>query len=385
MVSILGSCNSCYFFFKDGFEDQISATSALCCILHQLFKQKPALLSDATLGRFNATGDAFTASFSGLWQALINAAKDQGAGEIICVLDAIDECESRGWTQLSKAFCSLYSTNINFNLKFLLTSRPYDGIRRSFQRLDLPGLPVIHLSGESDSELEKIAREIGIFIQARVQEVGTQLALTKNERNILLDQLFHVPNRTYLWVHLTLDLIENSVRVDRHHIINATSQLPQTVDEAYDKILSKSADPGMAVKMLHIIAAAARPLTVSEMNVVFALYDGHRSYDDLGLGPEERFRRDVRQICGLFVTIIGSKIYLLHQTAREFLVPTIKACASELATGVLRWKYSLKPQESHQTLPSICIQHLLFGEFEINHLGANDSPSQYAEQYAVLG
>jgi ankyrin repeat domain-containing protein 50 len=39
----------CYFFFKDGFKDQISTTSAICCILHQLFKQRPALLSDATL------------------------------------------------------------------------------------------------------------------------------------------------------------------------------------------------------------------------------------------------------------------------------------------------------------------------------------------------
>ncbi|GAB1313191.1 Heterokaryon incompatibility domain-containing protein [Madurella fahalii] len=56
----------CYFFFKDGFEDQTSVTGALCCILHQLFTQKRALLSDAVLDQFDAGGETFTGSFSGL-------------------------------------------------------------------------------------------------------------------------------------------------------------------------------------------------------------------------------------------------------------------------------------------------------------------------------
>ena len=51
---------------------------------------------------------------------------------------------------LARALCKLYETRSNFNLKLLLTSRPYGGIRRGFQSLEIPGLPVIHLSGESD-------------------------------------------------------------------------------------------------------------------------------------------------------------------------------------------------------------------------------------------
>jgi hypothetical protein len=175
--SILATAESrttCYFFFKDDFDDQRSAASALCCILHQLFlfKQKRVLLSKNILEQFEVEGEKLTSSFSELWAILLSAANDENAGEIICLLDAIDECEDRGRSQLAQALCKLYGTGNNCNLKFLLTSRPYGEIRRGFQPLEIPGLPVIHLSGESDVEMVKISREIDVFIEARVHCKG---------------------------------------------------------------------------------------------------------------------------------------------------------------------------------------------------------------------
>jgi ankyrin repeat domain-containing protein 50 len=193
-----------------------------------------------------------------------------------------------------------------------------------------------------------------------------------------------VPNRTYLWVHLTLDLIEKAVRVDRRQILRITSEVPKTVDEAYDRILSKSSDTDMAVKILHIVVAAARPLTVREMSLAFALHEDHRAYDDLNLGPEDRFRRDVRHICGLFVVIIDSRIYLLHQTAREFLVQNPEVSSPQGVPGALRWKHSLRPQESQSILAEICIRYLLLGDFGAHPLDNDKSPSQYAEDYTFL-
>jgi ankyrin repeat domain-containing protein 50 len=160
--------------------------------------------------------------------------------------------------QLTQALCKLYGTRTSFNLKYLLTSRPYGGIRRGFQPLDIPGLPVIHLSGESDIEMKKISREIDIFIKARVHDIGGRLKLRNDEQELLLQKLMDVPNRTYLWVHLTLDLIESDINIDKTGIVKATSQLPKTVDEAYDRILSKSHDSQTAKRILHIIVAAAR-------------------------------------------------------------------------------------------------------------------------------
>ena len=370
--SVLHTSNSrtvCYFFFKDDFADQRSVVGALSCILHQLFVRRRSLLSEAILDRLDTKGRGATnISFADLWQTLVEVAQVESAGEIICLLDAIDECEDQGWSQLSQALRLLYSrTDITtgFNLKFLLTSRPYDSIRISFRPLILPSLPVIHLSGESEVEIEKITKEIDAVIRARVRDIGEERHLTQGQEISLLKMLTCVPNRTYLWVYLTLDLVEKSIATDKARIQEATARLPRTVDEAYEKILHKSSDPKAAKKLLHIIVAAARPLTLAEMNVALALNQTHQSYDDLkpDLRREDRLHHDIRGICGLFVTIIDTKVYLLHQTAKEFLVRSSANPLRGMRAG-LKWKYSLQPQDSHHVLAKACIQHLLFTEFE---------------------
>jgi ankyrin repeat protein len=380
------STTLCYFFFKDDFEDQRNVVSALCCILCQLFTQKRTLLSDAILDQFDIDGETFTGSFGDLWQTLVNVAKDKNAGEIICLLDAFDECEGQGRSQLAQKLCELYGTPKDFNLKFLLTSRPWGEIRQGFQPLKIPRLPMIHLSGEGDEEMKKISREIDVFIKARVQDIGTRLKLTHEERKLLLGGLMRVPNRTYLWVHLTLDLFVKERYIDKIGILKVTSRLPKTIDEAYDRILSKSRDPEKAKKILHIVVAATRPLTVSEMALAFVLRENHRSYDalDLELIPEDRFREKVRDICGLFVTIIDSRLYLLHQTAKEFLVQNDTANSPKGVPMDLEWKHSLRPQESHHILTEICIWHLLFEDFENSPLGEDESLSQYVENHTFL-
>jgi ankyrin repeat protein len=374
----------CYFFFKDDFEDQRNLVSALYCVLHQLFMQKPILLSDAILDQFDTSGETITNSFGELWQILLNASEDENAGEIICLLDAIDECEDQGRSQLAQKLCQLYGTKKNFNLKFLLTSRPYGEIRRGFQRLEIPELPVIHLSGESDVEMEKISREIDVFIRARVQEVGARLRLTRDEHDLLLRQLMRVPHRTYLWAHLTLDLIENDIDIEKSGIVKATSQLPQTVDEAYDRILSKSRNSEKAKKILHIILAAARPLTLSEMALALVLQESHRSYYDLNPRSKDRFHEEVRDVCGLFVTVIDSKIYLLHHTAKEFLVQDDSVDSPKGMYRDLKWKHSFRPRESHRILTQVCIWYLLLAEFETHPLSEDESLSQYVDGYIFL-
>jgi ankyrin repeat domain-containing protein 50 len=377
----------CYFFFKDDFEDQKNATTALCSVLCQLFMQKRILLSDELLDKFDIIGEKIAGSFGELWETLINAAEDESAGEIICLLNAFDECEQHGRSQLATALCRLYgaqSTRIKANLKFLLTSRPYDGIRRGFQPIKIPGLPVIHLKGESDMEMSKISQEIDVFIKFRAHDIGTTLELTSEEEDLLLQRLMRVPNRTYLWVYLTLDLIQSDVDINKTRIIEATSQLPKTVDEAYDRILSKSPDIEKAKKVLNIISAAARPLTLKEMIFAMDICENHRSYKDMNLERQKRFHQNIRDICGLFVTVIDSRIYLLHQTAREFLVQVDTANSINDTHTSLQWKYSINLQESHGILTRICIWHLLFAEFETQPPGRDETLSQYVKAHVFL-
>src|SRR6202012_6246471 len=117
-------------------------------------------------------------------------------------------------------------------------SRPYAHIQQDFEALKRR-LPTIHLSGESEGELEKISQEINIFIKSRVKDIGAKRQFLPEEQRLLQAELIRVPNRTYLWVHLTLDVIENSVYLTTGSIRSNTSKIPKTVDEAYDKILCR--------------------------------------------------------------------------------------------------------------------------------------------------
>lgn len=357
----------CYFFFKDDFPDQKNIISALSCILRQIFIQDPPLLSDEILKRFNSGGETFITSFSELWKTLLQVAESKNSAEIVCLLDAIDECEDHGGqgrSKLLEALRTLYGTETRkrSNLKFLITSRPYVEIYRSLQPLQLPGLPVIHLSGESEHEIKKISLEINIYINARVKDIVKHFYLSQAQCDLLLKKLMHVPNRTYLWVYLVLNFIENSINVNNMMVIEATSNIPTTVDEAYEAILSKSSNTAQARKVLHIIVAAARPLTLKEMNFALASEKGsHQPYDDLALVPDDRFRESLRNICGLCVVVIDSRVYLLHQTVKEFLVKADDMQPIRRDCGDLEWKFSLSLLESHRILAEICIWHLLAG------------------------
>lgn len=159
---------TCYF-FKDS-PDQKSATIALCAILHQLFQQNLSLLSNTILDQCE-NDDRFTSSFIDLWDVFTGAA-ETATGEIICILDAIDECEAKGWTRLARSLCNFYgSVKAGSRLKLIITSRPYVRIRQDFQPLEIPDLPTIYLEGEGDAAIKMNSHETNIFIIARTKEL----------------------------------------------------------------------------------------------------------------------------------------------------------------------------------------------------------------------
>ncbi|KAL7894269.1 hypothetical protein HDV63DRAFT_159459 [Trichoderma sp. SZMC 28014] len=375
---------TCYFFFKDDFEDQRSAKGALSCILHQLFVQRENLLSAEIIKRFKSYKEPLANSYYNLWELwdiLIMASQDTNAGEIICILDAFDECEDRDRRDLAKIVREFYTQNgttkKSDNLKFLITSRPYDNIRQDLVPFNLEDVPVIHLKGDGDKETKEIAEEISLFIKNRVSRVRRKFSLTEKEEELLLKGLEAVPNQTYLWVYLTLDWIETEIhnKISEKEIQNAVSVLPRTVDEAYDKILAKSTNAAETKKLLHIVVAAERPLSLAEMDLVLTLQPHHKSYGDFEQRPGDRFRKYIRDLCGLFINIRDEKIYFLHQTAKEFLVPrchqesqkdVVPQQADDSQTyihGQLKWRYSLIPSHSHRILFEVCVWYLLLIDF----------------------
>jgi len=358
--------STCYFFFKDDFTDQKSAANALCAILRQIFLAKPHLVTDSILDKVDIDGNMFLKSFRDLWSTLISVATDRNAGEIVCIIDALDECHDSERSLLIEAVKDFYSLDSDkLALKFLMTSRPYHHIRNEFRELE-SRLPTIHLSGEAEHEVEEISREIDLVIDSRVDEISTQKALEPAEGTFLKEQLKSQPNRTYLWVTLTLEVVKSTPGFTKGNVHRVITTIPHSVDEAYERILEKSPDFEKARTFLSIVTAAFRPLSIEEMSHFMAIEESHKTEEDLmqDIEPEGRFKETLRDICGLFVVVIDTKIYLLHQTAREFLVRGDISTLSKdpypciSPHGKYSWKKSLAVPESNKILARKCILYL---------------------------
>lgn len=160
----------CYFFSKDDYPDQKRSTIAIASIIRQLLMAQPHLLSDSLLDKMETDGERLVESFRGLWGILMDITTSSDSGEIICVMDALDECEEKGRKELMDAVRVLYSRdNDSRKLKFLLTSRPYGHIRSELLRRENR---IIHLSGENENEVESISREINLVISKKVKGIG---------------------------------------------------------------------------------------------------------------------------------------------------------------------------------------------------------------------
>ena len=135
-------------------------------------------------------------------------------------------------------------------------------------------------------------------------------------------------------------------------------KLPATIYDVYEHILRRSREPDLARRLLHIVLAATRPLTLEEMNMAFNIEKGQNSSDEVDLLPDESIRGHIKDICGLFISIIESKVYLLHQTAREFLESRRESTSSNVTDQSSRqlesWKHSMEPSVSHLVLANIC-------------------------------
>ena len=290
---------------------------------------------------------------------MLDAASGDGAHDVTCVMDALDECRpsDRRWLidMLARFYIEISpssSAKRRGRLKFLVTSRSYNDIQAEFQKT-LDDLSIIRLRGEEKND--QIHQEIDLVIRKRVTQLAKDLKLHPQTKDQLETKLLEMKHRTYLWLYLAIEDISKSYRNSlrpEEALINA---LPSTVEDAYEKILSRIIGDQRSIvkKILQIVVGARRPLAVQEMAIALGLATSphSRSLRDALIDPA-RLETNLCHWCGLFVFINHTRIYLIHQTAKEFLICD---SGSPLLCG---WKHCLDPRETEKDMARICVKCL---------------------------
>jgi len=350
--------NVCYFFFKDGVRNSIN--EAFQALIHQLISRLTPLANHA-MQAYRSNGQRVVTLTKTMTDILISILKDAQSGDVVIILDALDECSPDQLPILLQQLVSILN-NLGSRkslVRLLMTGRPYGLVEESVRRLQRH-TESAELS--SDNNFEALSKEIGLVIELNVEEFsemhGTDTAATARLRNCLLSK----DHRTYLWLYLVMDYLKVAVRKDvkltERGIGAALEKLPGTVEEAYEKLLARSSNPKMARRLLQILLAAQRALTVGELNEAVYTEADSSSLLDLDLESEQIFCSRIREWCGLFVSVYGGKAYFIHQTAREFLLARTKSAAVDES----RFQRSITMQEAHKTLFLCCASYLNFDE-----------------------
>jgi ankyrin repeat protein len=369
----------CYFFFSDNDEERNNSTSMIRSILHQLFTAQPHLFKYAVREKCTK-GDRILDQFNTLWNIFLSSVADPACANIFFVIDGMDECDQSSRDQFISALHKASSdttalASSSAALKVFVTSRPLESLKsRPFSP------PTI--SWQAEEEMELINNDIALVVRARVGTLAARRQLSQDFQDRLVERLIGNADHTFLWVTLVLEMLERSTNASESTFNIIIDTLPSDLDGIYNRLLTQSSDTQMAQKVLHIVVAAFRPLTLREINIALAIQPDQETMEKVKRSLDPSIDYALREICGPFIRVNNSKVNLVHQTAKAFLVrePSHPSAQTDL------WRHSLRPIDSHMILAEVCTMYLVLEDFGrdniLDHLrlsGSDESGSDESD------
>ncbi|KAL8901138.1 MAG: hypothetical protein Q9207_005354, partial [Kuettlingeria erythrocarpa] len=298
----MGHCCQ-YFFFRFGDKAKRSVNLILRSIAYQIAAQLPELRSQLE----KLASDAVRlekADSRVIWQKVfLSRLFDLPIRQpLYWIIDGLDECESP--QLLLSLLLSIPSSR--FPLHIVLVGRNTEILSSALQRLE-PLVQIDRLAADqTNGDLE-------LFVDQEVQYMRGDRHL----KTRVTERVCGMANGNFLWVHIVLkDILRCHTEAAISEVLD---ELPSELEPLYLRMentlsrTSKLADRELAKTILMWVICSQRALMLEELSE--ALEPEFSHILDLQL--------TISQVCGDFIVIdAGSRVEMVHQTAREFLVKT---------------------------------------------------------------
>lgn len=302
-----------YFFFQ-GTADQLNnGIGALRSLIWMLVLQQPHLISHLrevyTKSGYKAfeNDDAFE-KLSRIFKSMV---EDERLEPVYLAIDAVDECYEpideksakgtrKSVTQLLKSLLS--SQTATCKVKWLVSCRPLSEIESEMAGTSL------YTRGVMDLDQKNLERPINYYIDYKVQ----QLREKGHEEKSLIDLTETLRQRagnTFMWVWLICrELMGTRARVWPEILETVPDDLTELYRYLFKRIQSMKwkADSDDCIRILVAATVAPQPLKLSDAGLLAGL-------------PSTEEAKQVVKLCGSFLMIRSDHVYLIHQSAQDYL------------------------------------------------------------------
>ena len=300
------------FFFCQGTDSRINnATAVLRGLIYLLADQQPSLASHLRKKYDHAGKSLFEDANS--WVALSdifkNILQDTNLKTTYLVIDALDECV----TDLPKLLDFIVCTSSSARVKWLLSSRNELHIEQKLKSAD----EQTRLSLELKENAEQVSRAVDVYIDDKLSRFDS--LQDDGLRDRVRDILRRKANGTFLWVALVVRELERPESWDPLQVVE---EVPTDLHQLYDRMVNQiqqltKRNSEVCRLILSVATVAYRPLYLAEIGSLCRLP-----------GQISALTKNVRKVvamCGSFLTVRDDQVYLIHQSAKDYLSDEARA------------------------------------------------------------
>lgn len=356
----------CCFFCNEGIEDQRDANAILRSLIFQILIERRDLIRHAKFTiDYDKDGTHLLKSYNRLWSIFNNLICDSQLGQVSIIIDAVDECEKTSRKRLIGSIAKLIDclrSKTSRCVKFWVTSRPSSIITDCFTGYKAQRLPL----EETGIEIE---RDLQLVIHQRVREIAVRIDANQDTIALMERSLAENADRTFLWLKFALDILDDELLSSPGDFRRILADLPRDLEEAYEHYLRKipRGQETFAVKILRLIIASTRPLSLEEVNTVISLHEaGGKDCHHLVRLQHGYFHTnieaDIWQVLSSLIRISDRKVYLVHLSLKEYLCESIQGSSDKMLSG----RYHVDPEVAKMFLASACMNYLVLDDFSEN-------------------
>ncbi|KAK6509042.1 hypothetical protein TWF481_003807 [Arthrobotrys musiformis] len=298
-----------YFLFQ-GTDSRIhNATAALRSLISMLFEQHPALIT-VVREKYDAFGKQLfqdTNAWFALSAIFTNILKDLGNKRVYIFLDALDECT----IDASKLLDIIVQSSTFLHVKWILSSRNIADIQRRLKSHN----SCARLRLESEANAEYVSKAVDNYIEHSISELSLVFS---DQVDILTvrDTMRQKANGTFLWVSLITRELKEANFWDVDQILE---EFPTELSTVYDRMVEQIKQQRPETRrlcslILSTLVVVYRPLHLEEVAVLPHLPKNVS-------GKPEIVQNLIHQ-CASFFSIRDNYVYIIHQSAMDFLSET---------------------------------------------------------------